>query len=146
MDVRRTSHHYEEGGESVGKDKGGTVSRLEKDVRFVPVSAGETPSAMKDMCLAHAEARDERNAESLLLIPCFILDFLCIHLFPDGNGRVSRLLTLLLFYKSGFDVGRYVSYENAVDEHRAMYYEALKHSSAGWNECVNDHHSFTSIF
>ena len=113
-----------------------------RNVRFVPVRAEETPSAMKDICLAYREARDEGNTDSLLLIPCFVLDFLCIHPFSDGNGRVSRLLTLLLFYKAGFDVGRYISYENAVDEHRAMYYEALKHSSEGWSEGKNDYTSF----
>ncbi len=112
-----------------------------RTVRFVPVSAMETPSAMKELILAYMEARDS-GADSLLLIPCFVLDFLCIHPFSDGNGRVSRLLTLLLLYRSGFDVGRYISFENAINEHKGMYYDALKQSSVSWNEGKNDYYPF----
>lgn len=103
-------------------------------VRFQPTSAADTPEAMRQLVLAYAEARDDAAVNKLLLIPCVILDFLCVHPFRDGNGRLSRLLTLLLLYRNGFDAGRYMSFEAVVNAHKAEYYEALKESSAGWNE------------
>ena len=80
-------------------------------VRFAPLPAGETPAAMEQLILAYIDARGGHNVNQLLLIPCFILDFLCIHPFSDGNGRMSRLLSLLLLYKNGFDAGKYISFE-----------------------------------
>lgn len=74
-------------------------------VRFRPMSASETPKAMEQLELAYLDARNDANINQLLLIPCVILDFLCIHPFRDGNGRMSRLLSLLLLYKNGFDAG-----------------------------------------
>lgn len=103
-------------------------------VRFQPTSAADTPEAMRQLVLAYVEARDDEAVNKLLLIPCVILDFLCVHPFRDGNGRLSRLLTLLLLYRNGFDAGRYMSFEAVVNAHKAEYYEALKESSAGWNE------------
>ena len=103
-------------------------------VRFQPTSAADTPEAMRQLVLAYAEARDDAAVNKLLLVPCVILDFLCVHPFKDGNGRLSRLLTLLLLYRNGFDAGRYMSFEAVVNAHKAEYYEALKESSAGWNE------------
>ena len=103
-------------------------------VRFQPTSAADTPEAMRQLVLAYVEARDDAAVNKLLLIPCVILDFLCVHPFRDGNGRLSRLLTLLLLYRNGFDAGRYMSFEAVVNAHKAEYYEALKESSAGWNE------------
>jgi len=103
-------------------------------VRFQPTSAADTPEAMRQLVLAYVEARDDAAVNKLLLIPCVILDFLCVHPFKDGNGRLSRLLTLLLLYRNGFDAGRYMSFEAVVNAHKAEYYEALKESSAGWNE------------
>ena len=67
-------------------------------------------------------------------VPCVILDFLCVHPFADGNGRLSRLLTLLLLYRNGFDVGKYISFEGVVNERKAEYYAALKESSEGWRD------------
>ena len=103
-------------------------------VRFQPTGAADTPEAMRQLVLAYVEARDDAAVNKLLLIPCVILDFLCIHPFKDGNGRLSRLLTLLLLYRNGFDAGRYMSFEAVINAHKAEYYEALKESSAGWNE------------
>ena len=113
---------------------------IEKDkfgrrrVRFHPTSAADTPEEMEQLVLAFQEARDNPNINQLLLIPCVILDFLCVHPFKDGNGRLSRLLTLLLLYRNGFDAGKYMSFEAVVNAHKAEYYEALKESSVGWSE------------
>jgi Fic family protein len=74
---------------------------------------------MEQLVLAFMEARSNSNINQLLLIPCFILDFLCIHPFADGNGRMSRLLSLLLLYKSGFDAGRYISFEEQINRQKA---------------------------
>lgn len=103
-------------------------------VRFQPASAAETPEAMRQLVLAYAEARDDAAINKLLLVPCVILDFLCVHPFADGNGRLSRLLTLLLLYRNGFDVGKYISFEGAVNGRKAEYYAALKESSEGWRD------------
>ena len=103
-------------------------------VRFQPTSAAETPETMRQLVLAYAEARDDASINKLLLIPCVILDFLCVHPFRDGNGRLSRLLTLLLLYRNGFDAGKYVSFEGAVNDRKLDYYAALKESSVGWDE------------
>ena len=103
-------------------------------VRFQPASAAETPEAMRQLVLAYAEARDDAAINKLLLVPCVILDFLCVHPFADGNGRLSRLLSLLLLYRNGFDVGKYISFEGAVNGRKAEYYAALKESSEGWRD------------
>lgn len=103
-------------------------------VRFQPASAAETPEAMRQLVLAYAEARDDAAINKLLLVPCVILDFLCVHPFADGNGRLSRLLALLLLYRNGFDVGKYISFEGAVNGRKAEYYAALKESSEGWRD------------
>ena len=103
-------------------------------VRFQPASAAETPEAMQQLALAYAEARDDAAINKLLLVPCVILDFLCVHPFADGNGRLSRLLTLLLLYRNGFDVVKYISFEGAVNRRKAEYYASLKESSEGWHD------------
>ena len=103
-------------------------------VRFQPTCAADTPEAMRQLVLAYVEARDDVAINKLLLITCVILDFLCVHPFKDGNGRLSRLLTLLLLYRNGFDAGRYMSFEAVINAHKAEYYEALKESSVGWGE------------
>ena len=103
-------------------------------VRFSPTSATDTPEEMQQLVLAYAQARDDAAINKLLLIPCVILDFLCVHPFADGNGRLSRLLTLLLLYRNGFDAGKYISFEGVVNTRKAEYYAALKESSEGWSE------------
>lgn len=115
-------------------------------VRFHPISADETPQAMEQLELAYIDARDDTNVNQLLLIPCVILDFLCIHPFRDGNGRMSRLLTLLLMYKNGFDVGKYVSFEEQINNNKAYYYESLRQSSIGWETNENSYFPFIENF
>lgn len=111
-------------------------------VRFQPVHAWETPQAMDDLCAAFNEELNREEADPLLIIPIFILDFLCIHPFNDGNGRMSRLLTLLLLYRAGYDVGKYISIEKLIEKSKETYYEALQASSQGWHENKNDYIPF----
>lgn len=115
-------------------------------VRFRPTPANETPEAMEQLELAYLAARDDVNINQLLLIPCVILDFLCIHPFRDGNGRMSRLLSLLLLYKNGYDAGKYVSFEEQINNYKAYYYEALKQSSIHWETGNNDYVPFIENF
>ena len=113
-----------------------------KRVRFQPVPAWETQEAMETLCRAFREACEDPELDALLLIPMFILDFLCIHPFNDGNGRMSRLLTLLLLYRAGYFVGKYISIERLIADSKETYYEALQDSSAGWHEAANDYLPF----
>ncbi len=108
-------------------------------VRFKPVSPGKVPENVEQLLLAYYDARQDSEISPLLLIPCFILDFLCIHPFTDGNGRVSRLLTVLLLYLSGYDIVRYISYEGQVNKYKESYYNALEQSSTGWHDNKNDY-------
>ncbi len=117
-----------------------------RSIQFSPVLANETPKAMEQLILAYIDARDNSNINQLLLIPCVILDFLCIHPFSDGNGRMSRLLTLLLLYKSGFDAGKYISFEEEINKNKRYYYEALRKSSINWHENQNDYFFFVENF
>ena len=111
-------------------------------VRFVPVRAADTPDAMIQLVMAYREARQDERINNLLLTACVTVDFLCIHPFADGNGRVSRLLTIMLLQQFGFDVCRYVSVEGMIDKHKAGYYDALKASSEGWHDSDNDYTPF----
>ena len=113
-----------------------------KLVRFQPVSAWETPEAVEMLCNEFNEALKDPDMDPLLLMPVFILDFLCIHPFNDGNGRMSRLLTLLILYRSGYIVGKYISLEKLIADHKESYYEALQNSDAGWHEEENDYLPF----
>ena len=113
-----------------------------KRVRFQPVPAWETTEAMDTLCNALQEASTDPEMDPLLLMPMFILDFLCIHPFNDGNGRMSRLLTLLLLYRSGYFVGKYISIERLIADSKESYYEALQESSDGWHEGTNDYLPF----
>lgn len=107
-------------------------------VRFRPASAVEAPMAMESLCENYRRATDAGTFDSLLLIPLFIFDFLCVHPFHDGNGRMSRLLTLLLLYRSGFAVGKYISLEMLIENSKTEYCEALRTSSENWHENEND--------
>lgn len=111
-------------------------------IRFKPVAAWETPASIDELCKVFSEAKNE--IEPLLLDIMFILDFLCIHPFNDGNGRMSRLLTLLLLYQSGFIVGKYISIEKIIEESKETYYEALQDSSINWHENENDYKPFVN--
>lgn len=115
-------------------------------VRFRPTPASETKEAMEQMELAYMDACSNYNINQLLLIPCVILDFLCIHPFRDGNGRMSRLLSLLLLYKNGFDAGKYISFEEQINKYKDLYYDALQRSSSGWDTNQNDYFPFVENF
>lgn len=113
-----------------------------KKVRFQPVPAWETSEAINILCKAFDEVLADETVDLLLIIPMFILDFLCIHPFNDGNGRMSRLLTLLLLYRAGYIVGKYISIEKAIEKSKTTYYEVLQESSFGWHEEQNDYEPF----
>lgn len=131
-----------------GKFKSGDNLITEKDlannerVRFVPAPAYLTPDLMEELCYQYNQAIQKAEIDPLLLIPCFVLDFLSIHPFSDGNGRISRLLTLLLLYKSGYLVGKYISIEMLIEKSKQTYYEALQASSVGWLENEQDYTPF----
>lgn len=111
-------------------------------VRFQPVAAWETPDAIKTLCDELEIALNDPEIDALIVIPMFILDFLCIHPFNDGNGRMSRLLTLLLLYRAGYDVGKYISIEKIISDSKETYYEVLQESSYSWHEGKNDYAPF----
>ena len=111
-------------------------------VIFVPTAPKEVNESIDQMLIAFYDARQNPNINPLLLISCFILDFLCVHPFDDGNGRMSRLLTLLLLYKSGFDIGRFISIENMINENKGEYYRTLQASSIGWQNNENNYEPF----
>ena len=113
-----------------------------KHVRVQPVPAWETSMAMEKLCESYNELCNSGQYDPLLMIPVFILDFLCIHPFNDGNGRMSRLLTLLLLYRAGYIVGKYISIEKVIETSKDTYYEALQSSSQGWHEEENDYAHF----
>lgn len=123
-----------------------TRPSAESFIRWKPVSSLDTPFSMEQLIYAYIDARDDSNINKLLLIPCFILDFLCIHPFSEGNGRMSRLLSLLLLYKSGFDISRYISFEEQINKYKGYYYESLRLSSIGWHENRNDYLPFMENF
>lgn len=106
-------------------------------VRFRPVSAVATPYAVEELCSSLDKHSAADDVESLLLGATFVFDFLCIHPFRDGNGRMSRLLALLLLYMHGYEVGRYVSVERIIEQSKDSYYEALAKSSSGWQEGIH---------
>lgn len=117
-----------------------------RSVRFRPVPAKQVQENMDQLLLAYYSARQDSEIPALLLIPCVVLDFLCIHPFLDGNGRVSRLITVLMLYLAGYDIVRYISYEGQIDKYKAGYYDALKSSSAGWHENNNNYVPFIINF
>jgi len=124
------------------KEKDGDIIEKFPDgrlrVRFKTVSAKETPSFMNDLVELYDDAIKDRKVPPLVLLADFNLDFLCIHPFRDGNGRVSRLLMLLQCYHLGIEVGRYISLERLIEQHKERYYETLQQSSQGWHEGKHD--------
>jgi len=114
-------------------------------IRFQPIEAWATPEAVLNMCNAYNDAINE-GIDPLILMPMFILDFLCIHPFNDGNGRMSRLLTLLLLYKSGYIVGKYISIEKLIEKSKDTYYEQLQASSYGWHDNTNNYEPFVEYY
>lgn len=124
------------------KDKDGDIIERYPDgrerVRFRTVSAVETPAHMVELAADWQRCLDERWIHPLIALAAFNLDFLCIHPFRDGNGRVSRLVMLLQCYHLGYEVGRYISLERLIEENKARYYETLEQSSQGWHEGKHD--------
>ena len=124
----------------------GTDDKGKTQIRFKPVSAFETRAAMDELCSNFKRAFENKGLENLILIPMFIQDFLCIHPFDDGNGRMSRLLTNLLFLKSGFMVAKYVSLEMLIEKSVGKYYEVLLDSSKNWHEGTNNYEPFVEYY
>lgn len=139
---------YKFGGDTGGKYKATDNVIREEDsegnqrIRFVPVESWATPDMINLLCAQFDEAIKDESADPLLLIPMFVLDFLCIHPFKDGNGRMSRLLTLLLLYRAGYIVGMYISIEKLIEISKDTYYEVLEASSKEWHEEKNDYAPF----
>ncbi len=109
---------------------------------FTPVAPYETPEAIDRLCAAYEQAVANDSIDPLLLIPAFIIDFLCIHPFNDGNGRMSRLLTLLLLYQNGYSIGKYISIEKQIEDTKESYYAALAASDLNWQDEKNDYIPF----
>lgn len=118
----------------------------EKVVRFRPVPAHATPDYMERLHERFRAAWNEGRTEHLLLVSAYVLDFLCIHPFHDGNGRMARLLTLLLLYHAGYEVGRYISLERIVEQSKESYYDTLYQSSQEWHEGRHDFLPWTDYF
>ena len=111
-------------------------------ILFTPLSPAETPIALERLCTTFNFAIGRGKADSLLLIINFIKDFLCIHPFNDGNGRMSRVLTTLLLYRSGYFIGKYISLEKKIENTKDIYYQVLQESSEDWHEGSNDNTPF----
>ena len=118
----------------------------EKRIRFTPLNAVETPIAIKEICKSYNELVSSESCDLLVLIPIFILDFVSIHPFNDGNGRMSRLLTLLLLYKANYLVGKYISIERIIEETKEIYYDTLEKSSVKWHDNKNDYSYFVEYY
>ncbi len=108
------------------------------EILFTPLSPSETPEALDRICEEYDRVIGNTEVEPLIAIPTFIHDFLCIHPFNDGNGRMSRLLTTLLLYRSGFCIGRYISLEAKIAASKDIYYDALRKAQSGWHEGKED--------
>lgn len=147
LQLHRDLYHYSASNQG-GRWKNSDNMIVEKGenredyIRFRPLSAFETPGAIQTLCDRYAELITKQEGDPLLLSFMFVLDFLCIHPFNDGNGRMSRLLTLLMLYRSGFIVGKYISLEKAVEDSKESYYETLSISSQGWHEGMNTYVPF----
>lgn len=113
-----------------------------KKIRFKPVAAWETSEAILEICKRYDEEIAKANVDPLLISAMFVLDFLCIHPFNDGNGRMSRLISLLLLYRSEYIVGKYISIERIIEQTKESYYEVLLASSENWHENNNDYEPF----
>lgn len=151
LQLHRDLYHFSES--SIGgsyKKSDNIITEIELDgkekIRFVPIPAYQAPDAMQCLCDAFLKAWEDDGFDKLLLIPMFILDFLCIHPFHDGNGRMSRLLSLLLFYKAGYIVGKYVSIESLIEKTKETYYETLQDSSLAWHEMSSTYEPFVKYY
>ena len=147
LQLHRTLYSFS-GGNAGGswKNSDNVISETGADgkakIRFQPLPAWQTPDAMAQLYAAFAKAWQDPLCDRLVASTRFVLDFLCIHPFNDGNGRMSRLLTLLLFYRAGHIAGKYVSIEKIIEESKETYYETLLASSHGWHDNANDYAPF----
>lgn len=151
LQLHRDLYHFNTSATGgVYKNSDNVIAEIESDgkerVRFVPVPAYQTSDAMDRLCESFLKAWNDDSWDRLLLIPMFILDFLCIHPFNDGNGRMSRLLSLLLLYKAGYIAGKYISIEQLIEKTKESYYEALQDSSLEWHEGQNAYEPFVAYF
>lgn len=151
LQLHRDLYSYSQG--AIGgnyKNADNVIAETDADgnrkTRFIPVPAFQTEVAMGEMCDRFIEAWEADHIDKLILIPMFILDFLCIHPFNDGNGRMSRLLTLLLLYRAGYIVGKYISMEMLIERTKETYYEALQDSSQEWHENNNSYEPFLRYY
>ena len=146
LEVIRSLHALAQGGHSgdAGDWKRRDNESLEilpkgdRRIRLVPTPARETPKVIGALCRSYREACDQERIPPLLIAATFVFDFLCVHPFRDGNGRVSRLLTTLLLKSHGFEVGRYISLERLAEERKDEYYDILRACSEGWHEGNNE--------
>jgi Fic family protein len=142
LDWHRRIYHYTEENGGAWKTTDNAILEVRPDgkhvVRYKPVSATGTPQFMERLLALFHQALGEAKADPLLLVASFILDFECIHPFKDGNGRIGRLLTLLLLYQCGYEAPRYISLERIVEESKETYYDALFQSSQNWHQGQHD--------
>ncbi len=142
--IKHLHHMAQEGAGDAGKwkSKDNQIIEFDQDgqrsIRFTPVTSKNTSSAMDNLSLSFKDETKNARQSSLIICALFVLDFLCVHPFRDGNGRVSRLLSLLLLYHQDIHVGKYVSLERIIEENKVDYYEALKKSSQHWHEKKHD--------
>ena len=115
-------------------------------VRFIPVKPHLVEGYLDTLCKEYNYVNSLNIIDPLFIIPIFIFDFLCIHPFNDGNGRLSRLITLLLLYKAGYIVGKYISIEKIIEDSKETYYDVLLQGNNGWHENINDNTLFTKYF
>lgn len=142
LQLHRDLYKFSPGKGGVFKSQDNIIEEVLPDgrrfIRFSPVEAFYTPKYVENLCRYYNEEIKKEEIEPLILIGAFILDFLCIHPFNDGNGRMARLLTLLLLYKSGFEVGKFISLEKIIEDSKESYYETLNKSSMLWHEGKHD--------
>lgn len=129
LDVGDAGQWKKKNNEIIKKHPNGRI-----EIIFTPVEADKVPDAMKQVCLAYQDTLTQSNYPPLFAVACLILDFLSIHPFRDGNGRVSRLLTLLALFQNGYGVGKYISLERIVEQSKETYYESLNKSSQDWHK------------
>ncbi len=150
LQLHRDMFRYLPSGGGSWKRVNNTISETRTDgqqfVRFQPVAAYATDHAMQHLVSLFNQECQREEIEPLLLIPAFILDFLCIHPFQDGNGRMARLLTLLLLYQADYEVGRYISLEKLIEDTKESYYDTLYRSSQGWHDAQHDLLPWTEYF
>lgn len=117
-----------------------------RSMRLKPIPANETEEAVHQLLVAYNSAKDDDGINTFLVIPCFILDLICIHPMSEDNRRLSRLVSILIMYKEGLDIGRYISFEEQINRSKDEYYAALKRSSEGWHKNNNNYLPFIYNF